>query len=244
MERRRQRTGWWLAGIAGWLGIASLDVGPDPARIVTYAEAFAVRALDVTGRRHPIATFDGRSWLIDAPGPLVGPPAPTRPDIVGLETSEGVPVTTVRVYAAHGPSWRWAQEAVEQVAARAAGLDQPRITEVSIYVPAGAGTVAVYADLTVRTPEPEWRGAVAGAWVLPIEGASPIVLGARVVMFGTYDEFIRIPRRHPLGIAVAGRGGVQTWVMYNRAPDGDTFELADISRRGARDHPPIARGPS
>jgi hypothetical protein len=244
MERRRQRTGWWLAGIAGWLGIASLDVGPDPARIVTYAEAFAVRALDVTGRRHPIATFDGRSWLIDAPGPLVGPPAPTRPDIVGLETSEGVPVTTVRVYAAHGPSWRWAQEAVEQVAARAAGLDQPRVTEVSIYVPAGAGTVAVYADLTVRTPEPEWRGAVAGAWVLPIEGASPIVLGARVVMFGTYDEFIRIPRRHPLGIAVAGRGGVQTWVMYNRAPDGDTFELADISRRGARDHPPIARGPS
>jgi hypothetical protein len=113
-----------------------------------------------------------------------------------------------------------------------------------MYVPAGAGAHAIYADLTVRTPDPEWRGAVAGAWVLPMQGTSPVVLGARVATFQSYDEFIRIPRRHPLGIAVAGRGGVQTWVMYNRAPDGDTFELADISRRGARDHPPIARGPS
>jgi hypothetical protein len=211
---------------------------------VSYAESFAVRAVDVSGRRHPIATFDGRGWRVDAPGPLVGPPAPTRPEIVGLETSEGVPVTTVRVYAAHGPAWRWAQQAVEEVAARAAGLGEARATEVSLYVPAGAGTSAVYADLTVRTPDPAWQGAVAGAWVLPIDGAAPVVLGARVATFRSYEEFIRIPRRHPLGIAVAGRSGVQTWVMHNRAPDRDTFELADISRRGVGDHPPIERGPS
>jgi hypothetical protein len=244
MKRRHRRTGWWLAGLAGWLGVASLDVGPDPSRVVSYAEAFAVRAVDVTGRRHPIATFDGRGWLIDAPGLLVGPPAPTRPEIVGLETSEGVPVTTVRVFAANGPAWRWAQDAVEAVAVRAARLDAPHGTEISMYVPAGAGAHAVYADLSVRTPDPEWRGAVIGAWVLPMDGTSPVVLGARVATFRTYDEFVRIPRRHPLGIAVAGRGGVQTWVMHNRAPDRDTFELADLSRRGLREHPPIERGPS
>jgi hypothetical protein len=153
-------------------------------------------------------------------------------------------VTTVRVFAASGEPWRWAQRAVEDVAARTSGLGERRVTEVSMYVPAGAGASAVYVDLTMRTPEPQWRGAVVGAWVLPQEGAEPVVLGARPAAFRSYDEYIRIPRRHPLGIAVAGRGGVQTWVMYNRSKDGDTFELAAISRRGLREHPPIPRGAS
>ncbi|MEP7116199.1 MAG: hypothetical protein ABI880_01355, partial [Acidobacteriota bacterium] len=60
--------------------------GPDPSRAVVQAEAFAVRAVDVSGRRHPIATFDGRTWLLDMPARLVGPPAPDPPAIVGLET--------------------------------------------------------------------------------------------------------------------------------------------------------------
>ena len=101
-----------------------------------------------------------------------------------------------------------------------------------MYVPAGVAGSAVYVDLTVRTPEPRWLGAVVGAWVLPQDGAVPVVLGARPVKFRSYDEYVRIPRRHPLGIAVAGRGGTQTWVMYNRSAAGDTFELAGVSRRG------------
>jgi len=43
---------------------------------------------------------------------------------------------------------------------------------------------------------------------------------------------------------VAGRGGVQTWVMYNRSLAGDTFELAGLSRSGLRELPPIPRGAS
>jgi hypothetical protein len=235
MARRRAGGGWWLALVAAWVGVQSLDVGPDPLHIVAQAESFAVRAVDVSGRRHPIALFDGRGWQVDAPRRLVGPPAPNPPAIVGLETSEGVPVTTIRVFAASGEPWRWAQQAVE---------DERRVTEVSMYVPAGAGASAVYVDLTMRTPEPQFRGAIVGAWVMPVEGGAPVVLGARPAAFRSYDEYIRIPRRHPLGIAVAGRGGVQTWVMYNRSLTGDTFELAGLSRSGLREMPPIPRGAS
>ena len=245
MRRRsvRSRSRWGLA-LVGWIAVGGPATGPDPSRTVVQAEAFAVRAVDVSGRRHPIATFDGRSWLIDMPARLVGPPSPDPPAIVGLETSEGVPVSTVRVYAASGETWRWAQRAVEDLAAQTAAIGERRITEVSTYVPAGVGANAVYVDLIVRTPEPRWQGAVVGAWVLPVEGAEPVVLGARPVRFRNYDEFIKIPRRHPLGIAVAGSGGVQTWVMYNHAATGDTFELAGVSRRGLREHPPIPRGAS
>ena len=245
MSRRVVRGGWWWGvALAGWVAVGGPGVGPDPSRSVTQAEAFAVRAVDVSGKRHPIATFDGRAWLIDMPSRLVGPPSPDPPAIVGLETSEGVPVSTVRVYAASGEPWRWAQHAVEALAAHTAAIGERRVTEVSMYVPAGVGANAVYVDLIVRTPEPRWQGAVVGAWVLPVEGAEPVVLGARPVRFRSYDEFIRVPRRHPLGIAVAGSGGVQTWVMYNRATTGDTFELAGVSRRGLREHPPIPRGTS
>jgi hypothetical protein len=245
MPRRLARGGWWWgAALAAWVAVGGPGIGPDPNRSVTQAEAFAVRAVDVSGKRHPIATFDGRAWLVDLPARLVGPPSPDPPAIVGLETSEGVPVSTVRVYAASGEPWRWAQHAVEALAAQTAAIGERRVTEVSMYVPAGVGANAVYVDLTVRSPEPHWQGAVVGAWVLPVEGAEPVVLGARPARFRTYDEFIRIPRRHPLGIAVAGSGGVQTWVMYNRATTGDTFELAGVSRRGLREHPPIPRGAS
>lgn len=245
MARRRRRGGWrWLALFAAWMGVQSLDLGPDPTLIVSQAESFAMRAVDVSGRRHPIAVFDGRTWVPETPRSLVGPPAPEAPAIVGLETSDGVPVTTVRVFAASGEPWRWAQRAVEEVAASASGLGERHILEVSMYVPAGATASAVYVDLTMRTPEPEWRGVIVGAWVLPQDGAPPVVIGARPVRFASYDDYIRIPRRHPLGIAVAGRGGVQTWVMYNRGTSGDTFELAGISRRGIREHPPIPRGAS
>jgi hypothetical protein len=245
MRRRGFRGGRrWVVLVAIWVGVQTLDVGPDPLHVVSQAESFAVRAVDVSGRRHPIATFDGRAWAIDAPRALVGPPSPDPLAIVGLETSEGVPVTTLRVFAASGESWRWAQRAVEDLAVRTAGIGERRTTEVSMYVPAGAGANAVYVDLTVRTPEPQFRGAVVGAWVMPVEGAEPVVLGARPAAFRSYDEYIRIPRRHPLGIAVAARGGVQTWVMYNRSVAGDTFELAGLSRSGLREHPPIPRGAS
>ncbi len=245
MPRRLARGGWWWgAALAAWVAIGGPGMGPDPSRSVTQAEAFAVRAVDVSGKRHPIATFDGRMWLVDLPSRLIGPPSPDPPAIVGLETSEGVPVSTVRVYAASGEPWRWAQHAVEDLAAQTAAIGEHHVTEVSMYVPAGVGANAVYVDLIMRTPEPRWQGAVVGAWVLPVEGAPPVVLGARPVRFRSYNEFIRIPRRHPLGIAVAGSGGVQTWVMYNRATTGDTFELAGVSRRGLREHPPIPRGAS
>lgn len=238
--RRRGGLGW-LALVAGWMGVQTLDLGPDPTRLVTHAGAFAVRALDDSGRRHPIATFDGRMWLVAAPRDLIGPPAPDVPAIVGLETSDGVPVTTIQVVAASGPQVSWAQRAAEAEALAVTRLGDRRVTEVSTYAPAGPAGSAVYVDLTVRTPEPEWRGAVVGAWVLPVEGAAPIVLGARRAAFRDYAEFVRIPRRHPLGIAVAGRGGEHTWIMYNRSPAGDGFELAGVGRRGLREHPPIAR---
>jgi hypothetical protein len=230
--------------LAAAVAASSLTLVPDPGPLVVLAEAFAVRAVDVSGRRHPIATFDGRGWLVDTPANLVGPPAPDPPAIVGLETSEGVPVTTVRVYAASGERWRWAQRAAEAVALQAAPIGDRHTTEVSMYVPAGIGGDAVYVDLTIRTPEPRWQGAVVGTWVLPVAGGEPRLLGTRTAAFKAYDEFVRIPRRHPLGIAIAGRGGEQTWVMYNRNPDGDTFELAGLSRRGLRELPPIPRGPS
>ena len=155
-----------------------------------------------------------------------------------------MPVSTIRVFAASGERWGWARQAVEALAMRTAALGDRRLTEVSTYVPAGGSGSPVYVDLTVRTPEPRWQGTVVGAWVLPQDGAEPVVLGARQVAFRSYDEYVRIPRRHPLGIAVAGRGGVQTWVMYNRSPAGDSFELAAVGRRGLRELPPIPRGAS
>jgi hypothetical protein len=244
MVRRAGRRWWWGLAVIAWVGVASLALGPDPGFRITQAESFAVRAVDVSGHRHPIATFDGRSWLIDPPRLLVGPPAPDPPAIVGLETSDGVPVSTIRVFAASGERWVWARQAVEALATRTAGLGDRRLTEISTYVPAGGAGSPVYVDLTVRTPEPRWQGTVVGAWVLPQDDAEPVVLGARQVDFGSYDEYLRIPRRHPLGIAVAGRGGVQTWVMYNRSPVGDSFELAAVGRRGLRELPPIPRGGS
>ena len=189
MTRRRGRGGrWWAAFCAGWMGLQSLDLGPDPTLIVSQAESFAVRAVDVSGRRHPIALFDGSNWVAESPRGLVGPPSPNPPAIVGLETSEGLPVTTVRVFAASGEPWRWAQRAVEEVAVRAAGLGERRVTEVSMYTPAGAPASAVYVDLTLRAPEPEWRGAVVGAWVLPQAGTAPVVVGARPATFRSYRE--------------------------------------------------------
>ncbi len=123
-----------------------------------------------------------------------------------------------------GPSKRW-----QPVPLGSASGASPKS---SMYVPAGAPASAVYVDLTLRAPEPEWRGAVVGAWVLPQAGTAPVVVGARPATFRSYEEYIRIPRRQPLGIAVAGRGGVQTWVMYNRSRDGDTFELAGSAAAG------------
>ena len=244
MGRGAARRWWWGLALAVWVAVGGLALGPDPGWRVTQAESFAVRAVDVSGRRHPIATYDGRAWVVDMPRGLVGPPAPDPPAIVGLETSDGVPVSTVRVYAASGEQWRWAQQAVEALALQTAAIGSQRLTEVSMYVPAGVAGSAVYVDLSVRTLEPRWLGAVVGAWVLPQEGGAPVVLGARPVKFRSYNEYVRIPRRHPLGIAVAGRGGTQTWVMYNRSTAGDTFELAGVSRRGLREHPPIPRGVS
>lgn len=238
---RRPGAAAWVVCTASWMALQALHIGPDPIRIVTSAGAFAVRALDDSGRRHPIATFDGRMWLVAAPRDLIGPPAPDVPAIVGLETSEGVPVMTVRVLAESGPHVAWARRAVEGEALGRLRLGDRRVTEVSTYVPAGPDGSAVYVDLTVRADEPEWRGAVVGAWVLPVIGAAPVVLGARRVAFRDYAEFLRIPRRHPLGIAVAGRGGEHTWIMYNRGPRGHQFELASVGRRGIREHPAIPR---
>jgi hypothetical protein len=243
MGRRGRRLWGWGIAIGVWIAAGGLALGPDP-RQAPQAESFALRAVDVSGRRHPIATFDGRGWLVDLPGRLIGPPAPDPPAIVGLETNEGVPAFTLRVFAAAGERFRWARAAVERLALQTAGIGDARTTEVSMYVPAGVTGGAVYVDLSVRAPEPLWRGAVVGAWVLPQDGAAPVVLGARSASFGSYDEFVRIPRRYPLGIAVAGRGGTHTWVMYSRSAEGDTFELAGVSRRGLREHPPIPRGAS
>lgn len=240
----RTRPWRWTACLTAAVAASSLTLVPDPTPQVVQAEAFAVRAVDVSGRRHPIATFDGRGWLVDRPASLVGPPAPDPPAIVGLETSEGVPVTTVRVYAATGAAWRWAQRAAEELALATSPIGERRTTEVSMYVPAGIGSDAVYVDLSIRTPEPRWQGAVVGTWVMPVKDEAPMTLGSRVSAFKSYAEFIRIPRRHPLGIAVAGRGGEQTWVMYDRSPAGDGFELAGVSRRGLRELPRIPRGPS
>src|SRR5262245_52447205 len=138
MARRHGRRWWWGLAIAGWVALAGLALGPDPGFRVTLAESFAVRAVDVSGRRHPIATFDGRAWVTALPRGLIGPPAPDPPAIVGLETSDGVPVSTVPVFAASGERWRWAQQAVEAVALRMTALGDGRLTEVSTYVPAGA----------------------------------------------------------------------------------------------------------
>ena len=191
MARDAGRRWWWGLAVAAWVGVASLALGPDPGWRVTQAESFAVRAVDVSGRRHPIATFDGRIWLVDLPRGLVGPPAPDPPAIVGLETSDGVPVSTVRVFAASGERWRWAQQAVE---AAGAAHGRHRRTSASprcrcTCPPACAGG-AVYVDLTVRTTGPRWQGAVVGAWVLPQDGAAPVVLGARA---GGVPQLRRVP---------------------------------------------------
>ncbi|MEZ5293004.1 MAG: hypothetical protein R2745_18125 [Vicinamibacterales bacterium] len=234
----------WLAMLAGWMAVHSLELGRDPAEIVSYAEAFDLRALDVSGRRYPIATFDGLRWLAASPRALVGPPAGEPPAIVGLETTDGVPVTTLRVFAVSGEAWAWARRTIESLAVRAAHLGDRRLTEVSMYVPAGAGGYPVFVDMVVRTPEPSFRGAVVGGWVLAVDGGEPVVLGARTTTFASYDALVAAPRRHPLGVAVAGRGGDQTWVMYRRDVKGDAFELAGVGRRGIVEHPPIPRGPS
>ena len=203
MVRRARRRRWWGLAVIAWVGVASLALGPDPGFRITQAESFAVRAVDVSGHRHPIATFDGRSWLIDPPRLLVGPPAPDPPAIVGLETSDGVPVSTIRVFAASGERWAWARQAVEALAMKTAGLGDRRLTEVSTYVPAGGAGSPVYVDLTVRTPEPRWKGTVVGAWVLPQDDAEPVVLGARQVDFGSYDEY----PAHPAPASARHRGG-------------------------------------
>ena len=183
------------------------------------AESFAVRAVDVSGHRHPIATFDGRAWLVDPPraaGRSSGARSAghRRPRDqrrrAGLDRAG---VRRQRRTLALGPA-----------GGRGAGgagprrIGERRLTEVSTYVPAGAAGSAVYVDLTVRTPEPRWQGAVVGAWVLPQEGAAPgRARRAASAPSAATTSTSRIPRRHPLGIAVAGRGGVQTWVMYNRS---------------------------
>ena len=201
-----------------------------PGGVVRGARGRRVRA---AATRLPPST--DAAWLVDLPRLLVGPPAPDPPAIVGLETSDGVPVSTSAssrpaANAGAGPGRRSKRSRCGPRPSATAGSPRSRPT----CRPAAAGS-PVYVDLTVRTPEPRWQGAVVGAWVLPQDGAEPVVLGARQVAFRSYDEYLRIPRRHPLGIAVAGRGGAQTWVMYNRSPAGDSFELAAVGRRGLRE---------
>ena len=151
----------------------------------------------------------------------------------------------MRVYAASGEPWRWAQRAVEDLAAQTAAIGERRVTEVSMYVPAGVGANAVYVDLTVRTPEPRWQGAVVGAWVLPVGGRGRPWCSARGRCGSAATTSSSASRAGTRSASPwPGRGGVQTWVMYNRAATGDTFELAGVSRRGLREHPPIPRGAS
>ena len=232
----------WLLAVCAGVAAGGFPLTSDPAPRVAFAQPFALRAVTVAGAREPIAQFDGRQWV-------AAPDEPSRRSggagtaIAGLELTDGGLVYTVGVVPMSSAFWPRARAAVEQLAVDCGRVGKARVTEVVMYVPPGLGSDAVFVDLVTRDDEPTWRGVVASAWVRadPASG-TPVVLGARVQPFDTYDAFRAIPRRHPLGVAVAGLRGAVTWVMHTARGAQDAFELVDLQRRGLFERPPIVRG--
>jgi hypothetical protein len=234
----------WLVGLCAGVALGGLPLTSDPFPRASFAQPFALRAVTVAGAREPIAQFDGRQWVpsADASGVDVTSRA-AGAAIAGLESTDGGLVSTVGVVPMSSTVWPRARAAVEALASDAARLGPARVTEVVMYAPPGLGSDAVFVDLVTREPDPAWRGAVASAWVRPgADGSAPVVLGARVQRFASYAAFRAIPRRHPLGVAVAGPRGAITWVMHTARGAQDTFELVDLQRRGLFERPPIVRG--
>ena len=245
MARRARRRWWWGLAVIAWVGVASLALGPDPGFRITQAESFAVRAVDVSGHRHPIATFDGRS-LADRSA------TPARRSAGARSAGDCRPRNQrrraglhVRVFAASGERW-----ALGPAGGRSAG-DEDR----------GHGRPPAHRGLDLRAGRR--RRQCRSTWTSPCEprsragrerwsapgccrrtAASRSCSARGKWPSAATTSTCGIPRRHPLGIAVAGRGGIQTWVMYNRSPAGDSFELAAVGRRGLRELPPIPRGVS
>jgi hypothetical protein len=231
----------WLVAVCAGVAVGGFPLDSDPGPRAAFAQPFALRAVTVSGAREPIAQFDGRQWVPPALDPAV--PIGDEVAIAGLESTDGGLVYTVGVFPMSSAFWPRARAAVEQLAVGGGGVGRARVTEVVMYAPPGLGGDAVFVDLVSRDPDPAWRGAVASAWVRPDPaGGAPLVLGSRVQPFATYEAFRAIPRRHPLGVAVAGPRGAVTWVMHTRRGGQDAFELVDLQRKGLFERPPFVRG--
>ena len=116
MTRRRGRGGrWWLAFCAGWIGPGESGLGPDP-------DPSSCRRPS----RSPCARWTSRAAVTRLPlrrtrlarrrAAPTGRPAVARPrrPSSGSRPAKACPSPTVRVFAASGEPWRWAQRAVEE----------------------------------------------------------------------------------------------------------------------------------
>ena len=233
----------WLVAVCAGVAVGGFPLTSDPGPRAAFAQPFGLRAVTVSGARELIAQFDGRQWVAPAVEPAAQGPVADGAAIAGLESTDGGLVYTVGVFPMSSAFWPRARAAVERLAVDNGGVGRGRVTEVVMYAAPGLDGDAVFVDLVSRAPDPAWRGAVVSAWVRPDPASgAPLVLGPRVQPFATYEAFRGIPRRHPLGVAVAGPRGAATWVMHTRRGGQDAFELVDLQRKGLFERPPFLRG--
>lgn len=224
--------------IAAW-GLALLLVAAATSRALDYdapapvlaRAAFTLFVVDEGGARQPVAHYDGLTWA-----PVCrdyGPPEPLQQvgPVLAVEGSRGSPLYPVRLLSGQPRRWQRARDAVQ--ALTDGNADVPgRIREAAVYVPVGVASDAVFVDLVMRSTEPHWWGVAASGWVHS-EGDRVWVLAPRIEAFASYEEYIRTPRLHPLGVADVGRAGERVWVMQHRAPEGHEIELVRVSAHGA-----------
>ncbi|MGE0040584.1 MAG: hypothetical protein AB7H88_12665 [Vicinamibacterales bacterium] len=236
------RAGWSLA-IALLVMAGGVGLHPDdPAGTVT-RPAFTLFVVDQAGARQAVAYFSRGLWASPCGGVPTAPlphdtgrrPLPVR----AIEGSPGAPLYPVRLLTDDPPRFYRARDAVQAITGGRADVPG-RVRDTLVYAPAGRKSMAVFVDLVLRTPE--WTGVQASGWVQPEADGRVAVVDPRVNAFSSYDDYLAVPRLHPLGVVDVGVPGGRTWVMQARTDGAEEVQLYDVRPDGAAGGPRVTRG--
>lgn len=249
----RGRALWLIAFIAIVLfGGTSMYRDARPERLTR--PGFTLFAVDRGGAQTTLALFDGNAWrppcdpssrqpLAELPGVPAGEGpatiAPTQLDIAGLAGSPGAPLLQVRELTGDTVGWEPTVDIVEARALEATGFSGPRSSVPRVYSADAAGTGVAYVELTLRAPEPAFRGFVASGWVIAREPEPAGLVGFEVAPFGDYAEFLKIDRQVPLGLV--GEGDDHVWVMKRLPTARGDVRFLGVTARGVEERLRVAR---
>ncbi|MGE3275292.1 MAG: hypothetical protein AB7O67_09285 [Vicinamibacterales bacterium] len=241
MRRPGARYGWSLA-LALLVLVSGAALHPDDPPDTIVRPAFTLFVVDQSGARQAVAYFSRGLWASPCGDePRVAAPwhGMRPPPVRAIEGSPGAPLYPVRLLTDDPPRYYRARDAVQALTNGRA--DAPgRVRDALVYAPAGGSSMAVFVDLVLRTPE--WTGIQASGWVQPERDGGLAVVDPRVNPFASYDDYMAVPRLHPLGVVDVGVPGGRTWVMQSRARGDEQIQLYDVRPDGASGGPRVHRG--